>query len=32
MPGYTVSQEQMEAWLNDSEKSGEIDFSSIAGA
>lgn len=31
MPGYTVTQDQMRAWLNDSEKSGEIDFSSIAG-
>lgn len=30
MPGYPVTQEQMRKWLSDSEKNGEIDFSSIA--
>jgi hypothetical protein len=30
LPGYKVSQNQMQVWLNDSIKSDKIDFSTIA--
>jgi hypothetical protein len=30
LPGYNVSQNQMQEWLNDSIKSDKIDFSTIA--
>lgn len=30
LPGYKVSQNQMQEWLNDSIKSDKIDFSTIA--